>query len=104
VFETTTISTRIEGRSGLSPTPAAAARDRDPNSTRWQPHPIQPKLDNHGSIERWNDAPPFKQIERRSVIESDSDKTSGFSAPNSSVEKRLGISDELAGARQKWVV
>ena len=37
-------------------------------------------------------------------IESDSDKTSGFSAPNSSVEKRLAISDELAGARQKWVV
>ena len=51
VFETAMISTRIEGRSGLSPTPAAAARDRDPNSTRWQPHSIQPKLDNHGSIE-----------------------------------------------------
>ena len=64
VFETTTISTRIEGRSGLSPTPAAAARDRDPNSTRWQPHHIQPKLDNHGSIERWVAALPFKQFQQ----------------------------------------
>ena len=65
VFETVMmISTRIEGRSGLSPTPAAAARDRDPNSTRWQPHPIQPKLDNHGSIERWVAALPFKQFQQ----------------------------------------
>ena len=57
VFETAMmISTRIEGRSGLSPTSAAAARDREPKSTRWQPHHIHPKLDNHGSIERWIDA------------------------------------------------
>ena len=58
------ISTRIEGRSGLSPTPAAAARDRDPNSTRWLPHLIHPKLDNHGSIERWNDARQFMPLSR----------------------------------------
>jgi hypothetical protein len=52
VFETAImISTRIEGRSGLGPTSPAAARDREPRSTRWQPHCIHPKLDKPGSIE-----------------------------------------------------
>ena len=68
VFETAMmISTRIEGRSGLGPTSTAAARDRYPKSTRWQPPCIHPKLDNHGSIERWLDIPPFKPIGRSSA-------------------------------------
>ena len=61
------ISTRIEGRSGPSPTSTAAAREREPKSTRWLPHHIHPKLDKHGSIERWVDRLPFKPVERSSA-------------------------------------